>query len=134
MVASPSAPSMLMGSSASVIAVAVAVAFIMPDTELMLPLFGNVRIKWITTVVVILFGIGLTSDNAGGNLAHLSGALAGAVAGIIIRRRIKTSCELKGKHDEYRLLADKVMASGYESLSSYEKRRFFELSATTRKR
>lgn len=130
---SGSAPSLLMGSSAAVIAVAVAVAVIMPDTGLQLPLFGNVRIKWIAGVVVVIFFIGLTSANAGGDLAHLGGAAAGAAAGFMIRRRIKSSGTARRKCDEYSRLADKVRTAGYESLSAGEKRRFFELSADRRK-
>lgn len=126
-------PSLLMGSSAAVIAVAVAVAVLMPDTELRLPFFGPVRIKWITGIVVVIFCIGLTSYNAGGNLAHLGGAVAGTAAGLIIRARQRTAGFERRKADEYSRLAAKVRTSGYESLSAGEKRRFFELSAIRRK-
>lgn len=126
-------PSLLMGSSASVIAVAVAVAFLMPDAELNIPLFGMVKIKWITGVVVILFCIGLTSDNVGGNLAHLGGVVAGAAAGMIIRLRRNAAGNAADTAGEYRYLADKVRIGGYESLSAAEKRRFFELSANRRR-
>lgn len=122
-------PSLLMGSSASVIAVAVTVAFLMPDAELNIPLFGMVKIKWITGAVVILFCIGLTSDNVGGNLAHLGGAVAGAVAGTAIRLRQSNGTHTTDAALEYRRLTDKVRTAGYESLSAIEKRRFFELSA-----
>lgn len=131
---SPNAPaSLLMGSSAAVIAVAVAVAVLMPDTELRLPLFGPVRIKWITGIVVVIFCIGLTSTNAGGNLAHLGGAAAGLTAGLAVRTRLNTAGSEKRTADEYSRLAEKVRTAGYESLSAGEKRRFFELSATRRK-
>lgn len=131
---SPSlSPSILMGSSASVIAVAVAVAFLMPDAELNIPLFGMVKIKWITGIVVILFCIGLTSDNVGGNLAHLGGAAAGAVAGTVIRLRQNSEGHATDTVAEYRHLSDKVRTAGYESLSAVEKRRFFELSANKRR-
>lgn len=114
----------LMGSSAAVIAVAVAVAMIMPDKELDLPLIGPTKIKWIVAVVVVLFCIGLSTPNAGGNLAHLGGAGAGAVSSIIIRHGKSTTGS-----NEYAVLVEKIKRSGYEALSSREKRRFFELSS-----
>ncbi len=114
----------LMGSSAAVIAVAVAVAIIMPDKELNLPLIGPTKIKWIVAVVVVIFCIGLSAPNAGGNLAHLGGAAAGAVSGAIIRHSKSTTSP-----NEYSILIEKIKRSGYEALSSREKRRFFELSS-----
>lgn len=126
-------PSMLMGASASVIAVAVAVAFLMPESKLLIPLFGPVKIKWITGIVIILFCIGLTSENAGGNLAHLGGTLAGTFAGALLRYRHIKALDTPRCDEEYRQLADKVRTAGYESLSASEKRRFFELSANRRK-
>lgn len=114
----------LMGSSAAVIAVAVAVAIIMPDKELSLPLIGPTKIKWIVAIVVVIFFIGLSAPNAGGNLAHLGGATAGAVDGIIIRHGKSTI-----NSNEYETLVEKIKRSGYEALSTREKRRFFELSS-----
>lgn len=125
----PGSPAVLMGSSASIIAVAAAVAFIMPDMKLSLPIIGLTRIKWIVLTVVILFCIGLSSSNAGGNLAHLGGALTGAAYGIIIR--LRKSRKLHGSvNDEadYLRLIDQVRRCGYGSLSDKEKRRLFELS------
>ena len=114
----------LMGSSAAVIAVAVAVAMVMPDKELNLPLLGPTKIKWIVAIVVVIFFIGLSAPNAGGNLAHIGGAAAGAVGGIIIKHRKPTVGS-----NEYDILVEKIKRSGYAALSSREKRRFFELSS-----
>lgn len=118
----------LTGSSAAIIAVAVAVAVLMPDRELNLPLLGMIKIKWIVAVVVVIFFIGLSAPNAGGNLAHLGGAAAGAAYALATRRRRKS-----GTSDgEYAALVDKIKRSGYEALSPREKRRFFELSSQSR--
>ena len=122
------ASGMLVGSSAAVIAVAVAVAVIMPDTELYLPLFGPTKIKWIVTVVIVLFCIGLSAPNAGGNLAHLGGVAAGATGALIIKRR-ESRPGIRTIKNEYGALVDKIRLSGYEALSAHEKRRFFELSS-----
>lgn len=122
----PTAEAILMGSSASVIAVATAVALIMPDTEIYLPLLGNTKIKWIVIVVIALFCIGLSAPNAGGNIAHIGGAAAGAIYALIFRHRSARA----GSSDssEYNRLVDKIKRTGYNSMTAKEKRRFFELS------
>ncbi len=120
----------LVGSSAAVISVAVAVAFIMPDTELYVPLIGMTRIKWIVAVVTVLFLIGLSAPNAGGNLAHLGGVVTGAVGGMMIRRKSGIRKATPAQAAEYESLKTRIRQSGYESLTSKEKRRFFELSST----
>lgn len=116
---------LLMGSSAAVISIAVAVAVMMPDFEINLPLFGPTKIKWIVGFVVIIFFIGLSTPNAGGNLAHLGGVLAGIAGAFIILSKKRRA---NSKSTEYDRLADKIRRSGFETLSAKERRRFFELS------
>lgn len=118
----------LTGSSAAIIAVAVAVAVLMPDRELNMPLLGMVKIKWIVAVVVVIFFIGLSAPNAGGNLAHLGGAAAGAGYALALKRSSRSSAGV----GEYTRLVEKIKRSGYEALSPREKRRFFELSSQSR--
>lgn len=120
----------LIGSSAAVISVAVAVAFIMPDTELYLPLLGMTKVKWIVGVVTLIFLIGLSAPNAGGNLAHLGGVITGATGGLIICRKSAPGSDSRAHTAEYDALKARIRSSGYESLSAKEKRRFFELSST----
>ena len=117
---------LLLGSSAAVIAIAVAVAIIAPDFEIPLPLLGPTKIKWIVGVVVLIFFIGLSTPNAGGNLAHIGGVVAGVVGARIIVYR---NNHIVTRSNEYDKLADKIKKSGFDSLSSKERRRFFELSS-----
>lgn len=119
-----SGQSMLMGSSAAIITIATSVAFIMPDAEIYVPLIGPTKTKWIAIVVITLFCIGLSAPNFGGNLAHIGGAAAGAVYGLVYRAKERK----RGNSDEYDRLIDKIKTSGYDSMSAGEKRRFFELS------
>ncbi|MBR2260074.1 MAG: rhomboid family intramembrane serine protease [Paludibacteraceae bacterium] len=67
----------LMGASASVMAVAVATAVMSPEYQVRIPLIGNVKIEWIALATVLISLLSITSQNAGGELAHLGGALAG---------------------------------------------------------
>jgi membrane associated rhomboid family serine protease len=67
----------LLGASASVIAIVIAIAVYVPNHLIHLVFIGPVRIKWIAFVSVLLYVINLSGDNAGGNFAHLGGALWG---------------------------------------------------------
>lgn len=69
--------SMLIGASASVLAIVIAAAVSMPEYRLNLLLFGQVRLKYVALIVVITDLFFITSGNAGGHIAHLGGALAG---------------------------------------------------------
>jgi membrane associated rhomboid family serine protease len=65
------------GASAGVMAVVFAATTLVPDYTMFLLLFGAVRIKWIALVLVLLDVISIPTDNAGGHIAHLGGALFG---------------------------------------------------------
>lgn len=80
------ADSRLLGASASVIAIVVALAVYAPNHTIHLMFIGPVKMKYLALVSVILYVIGITSSNAGGNLAHLGGALWGVVYILLIRR------------------------------------------------
>jgi len=69
-----------LGASAAVMAVLVAVATHVPERRVHLILLGPVALKYIALVYVLLdyFALG-NGENAGGNLAHLGGALFGYV-------------------------------------------------------
>lgn len=69
----------MVGASAAVYAVMVAIATLLPDYTFHLLLIGPVRIKYIAFVLVVLSFIGSVGSNAGGNIAHLGGALIGYV-------------------------------------------------------
>jgi membrane associated rhomboid family serine protease len=67
----------LLGASASVIAIMMAIAVYVPNHVIHLVFIGPVKIKWIALVSIILYIISLSGSNAGGNFAHLGGALWG---------------------------------------------------------
>ena len=67
----------LRGASGAVTAIIVAAATLVPNYTFMLILLGPVRIKWIAAVLVLLSVAGLSGGNAGGELAHLGGAVLG---------------------------------------------------------
>ena len=80
------ANSRLLGASASVIAIVTALAMYAPNHTIHLMFIGPVKIKYIALFSVLLYVIGISSTNAGGNLAHLGGAFWGMVYILQLRR------------------------------------------------
>lgn len=76
----------LIGSSASVIAIVTATAILMPDFRMNLLFIGSVSLKWIAIATIVLVLIGVTGDNAGGEIAHIGGVLVGAWYGVRMKR------------------------------------------------
>lgn len=68
----------LIGASASVIAIVVATAVYTPDYKIGLLFLGEVSIKWVAIVTVLIDVLGLDPGNLGGSMAHLGGAAVGA--------------------------------------------------------
>lgn len=71
------AASMMLGASAGVFAIVVGAATFMPNYTFFLLFLGPVRIKYIALFYVVLSFANTTGNNAGGELAHLGGALIG---------------------------------------------------------
>ncbi len=67
----------LLGASASVMAIVVAIAAYVPDYTVYLFLLGRVKIKYIALGIFILTSVMDFSVNSGGKLAHIGGALFG---------------------------------------------------------
>ena len=146
---------LLLGASASVMAILFAVTFKVPEQRLWLTLIGNVRLKYVALVYFLLDVLSLSSfSNIGGHLAHIGGALAGV--GLVAlwkrglftqglgwprmrRSRIKVvhkadniDWEFNRKRNdtnkEMDRLLEKIKLSGYNSLTSEEKRTLFDMS------
>lgn len=143
--------SVLLGASGSVMAIVVATATLLPDYSLRLLIFGDVRLKYLALVYVVIDIIGLSGLNPGGSIAHLGGALLGFVfikqlqAGndwskiFQSRRRLKVVKKASGstttitnsRVPEQELIdqiLDKISRSGYESLTKQEKEQLFKAS------
>jgi len=78
--------SILMGASGSIMAIIVATAFQAPNMEMRFILIGAIKLKYIAIVAVLISFFGITSSNAGGELAHLGGALYGYFFVVSLRR------------------------------------------------
>lgn len=71
--------SMAVGSSASVLAILFAIATYVPNYSVSLTFIGNVKLKHIAAVSIILDLILIPKGNAGGHIAHLGGAFYGFI-------------------------------------------------------
>ena len=73
-----SGPGVMIGASASVMAVVMAAAFYRTDSTLNLFLFGRVKIIYIALVIFVIDFFSLSSgNNPGGHVAHIGGAIVG---------------------------------------------------------
>ncbi|AYL98624.1 rhomboid family protein [Mucilaginibacter celer] len=136
--------STIVGASASVMAIVVATATLLPDYTISLILFGPVKLKWLVFVILVLDFLGIASGNAGGEIAHLGGALMGFIyikqlqkgndwVGSIAKLfkpkpKLKVVSNNVGKNpadyprqDEIDRILDKISQSGYNSLSKQER-------------
>ena len=78
--------SYLVGASAAVLAVVVASAVRSPNYTVNLVLFGAVRLSTLAIATVVISLLLVSSDNAGGNFAHLGGALAGWLFAVMLNK------------------------------------------------
>jgi membrane associated rhomboid family serine protease len=76
------------GASASVLAITIATAVLVPDYTVNLLFIGPVKIKYIAIFTVILDVLMIRSGNAGGHFAHIGGAISGALFILFIRKDI----------------------------------------------
>ena len=131
----------LIGSSAAVYSLLIFVCAYFPNTTINL-IFFNVKLKNLGLFYVILSLIQIPFSNAGGNIAHLGGAIYGfyyaknyntikSPLDRIIKGFKKIYVKPKNKINnqvEIDKILDKISKSGYESLSKKEKEFLFKNS------
>jgi membrane associated rhomboid family serine protease len=83
---SVAASSQLIGASAGIVGLMVATAVLIPNHEVMLILLGQVKLKWLVIVLVLLFYFNIPKSNAGGEISHLGGAFFGYIFMIYLRK------------------------------------------------
>lgn len=77
---------MMLGASASVMAIVIAVSVYRPDYQINLLFIGGVSLKWVAIATVFIDLIGIEGANMGGHIAHLGGMLMGLWFGLSIKR------------------------------------------------
>ncbi len=69
----------MIGASASVMAIIFAAAFYRPDAEVSLFMLFRIKVVYIAIFMFILDFISLDSNNSGGHVAHIGGAIVGYI-------------------------------------------------------
>ncbi len=69
----------MVGASGAIYAIMVAAATLLPNYTFYLMFLGPVKIKYLVGFYIVLSFLGSVGSNAGGNIAHLGGALMGFV-------------------------------------------------------
>lgn len=143
----------LVGASAGVSAIFVGVAAHIPNYQLKIRFIGYVKLWYLAAIWVGLDVLGLVGTNAGGNFAHLGGALFGFLyvkrasnkeitvfdsIGNLFNKKEKTlktvyKSEEKKKQTQTNLkqqeidqILDKISKSGYDTLTKSEKEFLFK--------
>ncbi len=96
--------SYLIGASASILAIVVAVAVTAPKRPVRLFVIGDVQLKWVAIVTLLIDFLGIDAGNAGGHIAHLGGALVGLVYGVSMRRGTDVTSRLNALIDRLCML------------------------------
>lgn len=78
----------MVGASAAVLAIVTAVAYREPDFRVNLILLGSFPLKYFALLVIGLDLLFVTTDNAGGHIAHLGGALGGLLFAYFLNKGI----------------------------------------------
>ncbi|MBN8701741.1 MAG: rhomboid family intramembrane serine protease [Bacteroidetes bacterium] len=79
-------PMYLLGASGAVMAVVVAIATLVPDYEIILLLFGRVKLKYLALASFVITTLIDLNVNTGGKIAHLGGALFGLTYTFLYKR------------------------------------------------
>lgn len=138
------------GASAAVMAIIVATATLLPDYTIQLIFLGSVKLKWIALFYVIFDLISITGPNAGGEISHIGGAIAGffyikhlqgsTMLGRaferfsqpktlhIVSKNYAKNSTLRSREEEVDSILDKISQSGYASLTKKEKEVLFNAS------
>jgi hypothetical protein len=75
-----------LGASAAVMAIVIAISVYVPNYEVYIPIIGPTKLKYIALVYVLLDVLQIASENAGGHLAHLGGAMYGYLFALQLKR------------------------------------------------
>jgi len=98
----------LLGASASIIAIVIAAAIYAPNLEMNLLLissiFGPIKIIWIALFSVLIYFLGISGQNAGGNIAHLGGAFWG----LLYMSQLKRGKDITSKFNTFLFSLGKI--------------------------
>lgn len=146
---------LIVGASASIMALFISVATYAPNHSLRLPLIGYLKIWHIAVLYIFIDVAQLLTENTGGHIAHLSGSVVGFVFAVLMKKGIDISAiftikkkknstfkkiyknkpvkkyqsvrvsDVNFKQRQIDEILEKISKSGYESLTKEEKEFLF---------
>lgn len=144
------------GASASVTAILIACATLVPNYTIFLMFLGPVKLKWIALFYLVIDILGVAGSNAGGYLSHIGGAIFGFIfikalqsgsdwskpfenlfeakpkLKVVSRNQPVTPRVVKNDMPNQAVIdsiLDKISKSGYDKLTASEKETLFKASA-----
>ncbi|WP_295767422.1 rhomboid family intramembrane serine protease [uncultured Mucilaginibacter sp.] len=136
----------VVGASASVTAIVIATATLLPNYTIYMMFIGPVKLKWLALFFVVVDFLSIAGPNAGGEIAHLGGALMGFIyvkqlnRGNDLNRSVNQIFSQRPKvkvasvnrsyqqqsssiprQEEIDRILDKISATGYDSLNKQER-------------
>lgn len=78
--------SVALGASAAVLAIVIAISVYVPNYRLYLMFIGPVKLKYIALVTILIDILSIPSNNAGGHLAHIGGAMFGLLFAVRLKQ------------------------------------------------
>ncbi|WP_316793443.1 rhomboid family intramembrane serine protease [Pedobacter frigoris] len=147
-----SAGATVIGSSASVMAIVVATATLVPDYSIRLLFLGDLKLKFLAIAYVVLNLIGIGTADAGGSFAHIGGMIMGFTFIKLLQNGNDLSNIFKKKpklrvvkkdpakpsfvkkkettvdQKEIDAILDKISKTGYDKLTREEKETLFKAS------
>ncbi|MBG65906.1 MAG: rhomboid family intramembrane serine protease [Flavobacteriales bacterium] len=146
--------SSVIGASASVLAIIIAIATYKPNYNIFFQFIGNIKLKYIAIICVLLDLINIPEKNTGGHITHLGGAFFGYLYikqlnirlfnlsfKNIFKKNFKSKKEYHRSKNDYIFnkekaehskkidkILEKISNSGYDSLNKEEKNLLFKES------
>lgn len=121
--------SLLLGSSASVISLAVAVAVFRPSLKVSIPLLPVMPVVIPVAAIVLAEACMVTIGNPASHFAHIGGIASGFLFGFFWRHRFSriSLTIISGKTNDTSALIQKIRTSGFESLSPEERDSLYQV-------
>ncbi len=114
---------MLIGASAAIMAIMVAIAIKAPNYKVGLLFIGEVPLKWITVIMIFFDILIIDVQNIGGHISHIGGALTGCAYALAFRKGIDITCWFNNIIDSIVDMFKRFKAQGRKSKTKYNFKR-----------
>lgn len=107
----------MVGASASVMAIMIATATLVPDYKIMLLFIGEVKLKYVALIFILIDFVSLKGGNSGGHFAHIGGV----VYGFLYIKYIKSNSPVALAIDKFTQSISRLFKKKDKSYTKYRK-------------